>query len=132
MRTIVGALLLAACGSVASPADAPAGGDGVSPPPPDSPLMTIDSFQLQDGGCSGIGRACATDMNCAGGLTCYSGSAGGVCAVPRSICGGVAGAECPDEAALCMVLQGTDFGLCASAPEAACICAEGSGATTSC
>jgi hypothetical protein len=94
--------------------------------------MTIDSFQMMDGSCSGVGRPCDSEAHCMGGLTCYSGSAGGVCAVPRPLCGGIAGADCPPDASLCMYLQGTDFGLCATAPEAACICAEGSGATTSC
>jgi len=74
--------------------------------------------------CGTIGQPCSEDATCSAGESCYLASPTGVCGVGRTICGGFAGADCLEpEAPICMYLQGTDYGLCASADEQVCLCA---------
>src|SRR5262245_12296094 len=130
MRSLLLAGLLAsACGSVDSGRDGAAvdsaGGDGSADGPGQG---SADGALLADtpASCMGVVDACSSDAECdpSMGLRCWlAGDGSGVCAPERGTCGGFAGAECTAAGALnCLYLTGTDYGLCASDPDRACIC----------
>ena len=71
-------------------------------------------------GCGELGEECSGV--CSGGFECLE----GVC-IPsgRPICGGFAGAECPEGTPLCMYCASCDYGPCFRTDERACLCRTG-------
>lgn len=71
-------------------------------------------------GCGSTGETC--DGSCADGYDCLQ----GFCVPAREMCGGIAGASCPDAAPVCVTCDGCDFGPCLTDEELECLCeAEG-------
>jgi hypothetical protein len=76
-----------------------------------------DAGNADAAGCGALGAAC--DIACPQNLECLQ----GVC-IPqnRASCGGIAGAECPQNFPICMTCNGCDFGPCFRESEIACVC----------
>jgi hypothetical protein len=80
--------------------------------------------------CGRVGAPCAAD--CADQLRCYESAEGSFCAPDRAHCGGFAGADCEEEAHVCMVLSGDTLGVCLTTEERACVCGRSPGAVDGC
>jgi hypothetical protein len=93
----------------------------------DGGTSSVDAMPTEsDAGdvCRGVGAACLVDGECTNQLKCYATPDHGVCAPERAGCGGILGTVCADGLS-CVYLEGSaDLGMCVTADELSCICAE--------
>lgn len=107
------------------------GGDGAGG---DGGASTTTAAGTGGGGgsddCGAIGQACETE--CPDGLACEGRGPDAFCAPPAPECGGFAGTRCPESRPECLYYSGADFGLCATAADAQCICENAPNAVAGC